>query len=151
MNTNYSFKDLTLMHFHKFCRVIKLLLPWAFITLFFSVVFQQSTYYQFYNRCHEIAENQIIFNNSDTLCGIKTCNDGFVCANPLKYDQTPDKSMYSNNSNLAFGYFQYANLIQSYFAVVSSAFLTNSSKIIDMVTIFICSTLMLLQFCSFRL
>lgn len=74
MNINFCFEDLCQMYFHKSFRILKVLQPWIFITLLFSVIMYQGTYYQFYNRCGTLIQNSILPNISQTtLCGSKTC------------------------------------------------------------------------------
>jgi nucleoside permease NupC len=51
MNANFHFSDLFQIYMHKFQRILKVLVPWIFITLLFSLIMYQSTYYQYYNRC----------------------------------------------------------------------------------------------------
>lgn len=135
LNINFSFQDLFQIYFHKTLRVLKVLQPWIFITILFSAIMFQGTYYQFYNRCSSNIQNSILPNVSQTtLCGLNNCDGDSICTNPLSYDQIPDGSLYNNGFSLAYGYFQYDNLLHSYFTVISSAFMTNSSKIITIVT-----------------
>ena len=64
MNINYSFEDLFQIYFHKIVRILKVLQPWIFITLLFSAIMYQGTYYQFYNRCSTLIQNSILPNIS---------------------------------------------------------------------------------------
>lgn len=139
LNFNYSFKNLALIYSHKLFRIAKVLLPFTFVTLLFSIIMFLSTSNQYYNRCSKIVNNEITSISNDYLCGYKACSDGYQCINPYSYDQIPNNLLYNDASSLAFGFFQYDNFLHSFFTIVSTAFLTNASKIIDIVPILLFS------------
>lgn len=151
LNFNYSFKNLTLIYSHKFFRVAKVLLPFIFVTLIFTIIMFLSTSTQYYNRCSTIVNNEIASISNDYLCSSKACSDGYQCINPYSYDQIPNNFLYNVSSSLAFGFFQYDNFLHSFFTIVSTTFLTNSSKIIDIVPIFLFSFRILRLFSLLRL
>jgi hypothetical protein len=101
-----------------------------------------STYNQYYNRCSTAVDNYITPSLTDgRLCGSRSCDNGYACINPMSYDQIPNGLLYHKGSDLAFGFFQYDNFLHGYFTIVSTVFLTNASKIIDIVIILLFSSL----------
>ena len=54
MDINFSFEDLCQIYIHKIYRILKVVQPWIFVTLFFSMIMYYSTSYHFYNRCSTI-------------------------------------------------------------------------------------------------
>lgn len=74
VNINFSFEDLCQIYFHKTFCILKVLQPWIFITVLFSVIMYQGIYYHFYNRCSTLIQNSILPNISQSsLCGSNTC------------------------------------------------------------------------------
>lgn len=135
LNFNYSFKNLALIYSHKLLRIAKVLLPFTFLVLLFLITMFLSISNQYYNRCSKIVNDEITPFSNDSLCGYKACSDDYQCINPYSYDQIPNNLIYTNTSSLAFGFFQYDNFLHSFFTIASTAFLTNASKIINIVFI----------------
>ncbi len=140
LNINFSFHDLWAIYSHKTIKIIRLLLPWVLFMFIFTISMFQSTSGNFYNRCSTVVNfTAIPDTNTTILCGSTQCPNGLVCANPFSYDQIPKGQDYYASRNLGFGYFQYDNFLHSWFTIASTAFLSNSALIIDMVTIILFS------------
>ena len=136
VNINFSFHDLWTIYSHKTIKIIRLLLPWVLFMFIFTISMFQSTGGNFYNRCSNVVNYTAIPDNKiDILCGSTKCPNGLVCANPFSYDQIPKGQDYYATKNLGFGYFQYDNFLHTWFTIASTAFLSNSALIIDMVKI----------------
>lgn len=86
LNFNYSFKNLVLIYSHKLLRTAKVLLPFIYAALVFSIIMFFSFSNQYYNRCSKIANDEITYVSNASLCGFKACSDGYQCINPYSFD-----------------------------------------------------------------